>query len=402
MFRKLLLLTILLSGVSCVSKKGMKFQTLFSLVSSDCNLSDLKISAGSLKETFSPTLTSYTASVANSVSSTTVTATASNSSSSITVNGTAVSSGTASGSLSLAEGSNTVTVKVTAQDGSSKTYTVIIVRATNISTLSSLTLSSVTLYPAFSSSVTSYTASVQFSVSSLTVTPTASDANAAVTVNGTVTASGSASSSVSLSTGTNTITVTVTASDSVTVTTYTVTVYRMANNVYRFFISSAQYDGDLGGTTGADSKCNSDSNKPGDGSTYKAFIGTVGRYACGTTSNCTNPSENSDWVLKSNKSYVRATDNVSLFTTNAAGIFLSAGTMSNSFESGAQKAYWAGFSSVGIWNYSTTNCSDWTNNSSGSQGRLGLSDSTGYFNAVRDNTTSPNCDTKQYLLCVEQ
>ena len=396
------MLFILLFFSSCAAKKGMKFKALFSIMSADSTLANLKISSGSLKEAFSPSLTAYTASVANSVSSVSVTATASNPSASITVNGTAVTSGTASESINLAEGSNTVTVKVTAQDSTSKTYTVTILRTTNISSLSSLSLSSVTLYPAFSSSVTSYTASVQFSVSSLTVTPTASDANAAISVNGTPVNSGSASSSISLSTGTNTVTVTVTASDAVTVTSYTLTVYRMANSVYRFFITSSQYDGNLGGTSGADSKCSSDSNRPNDGSSYKAFVGTSGRYACGTTSDCTNPSENSDWVIKPNKNYVRATDGTSLFTSNAAGIFLSSGSMSNTFESGAQKAYWAGFSSVNIWNYSTTNCSDWTSSSSGLQGRLGLSDSTGYFNAVRDNTTSPNCNTMQYLLCVEQ
>ncbi|HMZ59377.1 MAG TPA: DUF1554 domain-containing protein, partial [Leptospiraceae bacterium] len=113
------------------------------------------------------------------------------------------------------------------------------------------------------------------------------------------------------------------------------------------------------------------------------------------------PSENSDWVLKPNKNYAR-TDGTALFTSNAAGIFLSSGSMSNSFESGVQKAYWGGFSSGIIWNYSTTNCSDWTSSSSGNQGRIGLSDSTGYYNAVRDLTTTPNCNTMQYLLCAEQ
>ncbi|HMV76375.1 MAG TPA: cadherin-like beta sandwich domain-containing protein [Leptospiraceae bacterium] len=395
------MLFILLFFSSCAAKKGMKFKALFSIMSSDCTLSDLKISAGSLKETFSSSLTSYTASVPNSSGSTTVTATAANSGASITVNGAAVSSGTASGSISLAEGSNTVTVKVTAQDASSRTYTITIVRVTNISTLSFLSVSSVTLYPSFSSAVTSYTASVQSSVSSITVTPTASDANASITVNGTATASGSASSSLSLNTGANTVTVSVTASDSAAVSVYTVTVYRMVNNVYRFFITSSLYDGNLGGASGADSKCSSDANKPNDGSTYKAFVGTSGRYGCGTTSDCTNPSENSDWVLKPNKNYAR-TDGTALFTSNAAGIFLSSGSMSNSFESGVQKAYWGGFSSGIIWNYSTTNCSDWTSSSSGNQGRIGLSDSTGYYNAVRDLTTTPNCNTMQYLLCAEQ
>ena len=87
--------------------------------------------------------------------------------------------------------------------------------------LSSLTLSSGTLSPAFAASTTSYTASVANNVNSITVTPTVSDVNTTVTVNG-----GSAATPVSLTVGANTITIVVTLPDGITTETYTVTVTR--------------------------------------------------------------------------------------------------------------------------------------------------------------------------------
>ena len=92
--------------------------------------------------------------------------------------------------------------------------------------LSNLALSAGTLSPAFVSGTTSYTASVINSVNSITVTPTAAQANATVTVNGVSVISGVASSSISLNVGTNTITAVVTAQDGVTIQTYTVTLTR--------------------------------------------------------------------------------------------------------------------------------------------------------------------------------
>ncbi len=96
----------------------------------------------------------------------------------------------------------------------------------NNATLSSLSASSGTLSPAFSSGVNTYTTSVANNVSSLTVTPTASDANSSVKVNSTAVTSGSASGNIPLMVGTNTITVEVTAQDGTTKNTYTTTVTR--------------------------------------------------------------------------------------------------------------------------------------------------------------------------------
>jgi tRNA threonylcarbamoyladenosine modification (KEOPS) complex Pcc1 subunit len=204
--------------------------TVTRAASTDATLSALALSSGTLSPTFASGTTSYTASVANSVTSITVTPTRTQANATITVNGTTVTSGTASGSISLNVGSNTISVVVTAQDGTTTgTYTVIVTRLSNDATLSALVLSSGTLNPSFASGTTSYTASVANSVTSITVTPTRAQANATITVNGTSVTSGTASGSISLNVGSNTLSVIVTAQDGTTTGTYTVTVTRAAS-----------------------------------------------------------------------------------------------------------------------------------------------------------------------------
>jgi hypothetical protein len=87
--------------------------------------------------------------------------------------------------------------------------------------LSALALSSGTLAPGFAANVTTYTATVDNTVSSLLVTATPADSTATVTVNG--------STPASLDVGANTLTIVVTASDSTTKT-YTVTVTRAGSS----------------------------------------------------------------------------------------------------------------------------------------------------------------------------
>jgi hypothetical protein len=88
-----------------------------------------------------------------------------------------------------------------------------------------LALSTGTLTPTFASGTTAYTASVSNATTSITVTPTRSEANATITVNGTAVTSGNASGAINLTVGANTITTVVTAQDGTTKT-YTVTVIR--------------------------------------------------------------------------------------------------------------------------------------------------------------------------------
>jgi len=93
-------------------------------------------------------------------------------------------------------------------------------------TLSNLVSSYGAFGQTFALGTTSYTQSVSNATSSITVTPTANQANATITVNGTTVSSGSASGSLALNVGRNTITTVATAQDGTTTKTYTVAIIR--------------------------------------------------------------------------------------------------------------------------------------------------------------------------------
>ena len=109
------------------------------------------------------------------------------------------------------------------EDGNNWRMLVVRVPGDNNADLGGLTISSGTLSPQFSSSVTAYTASVDNSVTQVTVTPTASDSSATIAVNGNTVTSGTGYIVTGLTVGTTTVTVIVTAQDSTTKT-YTITV----------------------------------------------------------------------------------------------------------------------------------------------------------------------------------
>jgi len=199
--------------------------------STQADLSGLSLSAGSIG-TFDSATTSYSGSVANAVASTTVTPTVTAPGATVRVNTVAVASGAASNSIALNVGANIITTVVTATDGSTtKTYTTTITRAAPPSSnanLSNLTLSVGALTPTFAAGTTSYSATVPFATTSLTVTPTKSDSGSTITVNSANVTSGNASGSIALAVGANTITTVVTAQDGSTTKTYTTTITRSA------------------------------------------------------------------------------------------------------------------------------------------------------------------------------
>ncbi len=97
---------------------------------SGAELSSLVLSTGTLNPAFSATGTSYTATVAASVTSITVTPTVLQGGATVRVNGTLVTSGTASGSIALNVGANTITVVGTASNGTTtKTYQISVTRS---------------------------------------------------------------------------------------------------------------------------------------------------------------------------------------------------------------------------------------------------------------------------------
>jgi Tol biopolymer transport system component len=196
--------------------------------SSDATLRSLTLSSGTLFPSFAPDNLVFTSGVPNSVASITVTPTVNESHATVTVNGQSVTSGSPSQAIPLNAGDNTITILVTAQDGITTTaYTVTETRQpSDVSTLSSLVLSSGALNPAFAAGSTTYTASVPNNVTSITVTSTVNESHATITVNGHPVTSGQPSHAISLNVGDNTITIVVTAQDGTTTLTYIVTLTR--------------------------------------------------------------------------------------------------------------------------------------------------------------------------------
>ena len=236
--------TVIVTAQDSTTKTYIITLTRAASLSGNADLGSLTISSGTLSPQFSSSDITYTASVDNSVTQVTVTPTASDSSATITVNGNTVTSGNGYIVIGLIAGEpNTVTVIVTAQDSTTKTYIITLTRAASLSgnaDLGSLTISSGTLSPQFSSSDITYTASVDNSVTQVTVTPTASDSSATITVNGNTVTSGNGYIVIGLIAGEpNTVTVIVTAQDSTTKT-YIITLTRAA---------SLSGNADLGGLT---------------------------------------------------------------------------------------------------------------------------------------------------------
>ncbi len=98
--------------------------------SSDASLSELSLSGVTLSPAFAGATTSYTASVANRVSSTTLTATQNDAAATLAISPDDAAPSTAGYQVSLDVGSTTVTVKVTAVDGTTtQTYTLTVSRA---------------------------------------------------------------------------------------------------------------------------------------------------------------------------------------------------------------------------------------------------------------------------------
>ena len=213
-------------SVTVTAEDGTTMQTYTVTVtrakSSDASLSALSLSGVTLTPTFASGTTAYTASVGNDVTQTTVSATAAEGAAyEVRVDGVLDQDSI----VPLAVGSNVITVVVTAQDGkSTRTYTVTVTRGGSaVASLSTLSLSGVTLEPAFAAGTTAYTASVGNDVTQTKVTATAAEGAAyEVKLDGVV----DQDYNVPLAVGSNVITVVVTAQDGRTAQTYTVTVTR--------------------------------------------------------------------------------------------------------------------------------------------------------------------------------
>jgi gliding motility-associated-like protein len=194
----------------------------------NANLSELHPNAGYLNQNFMPSVTSYTDSVNYNHTSVTITPVTVDASATIKINGMTVASGSASPAIPLKEGPNTITTVVTAGNGvTTKTYTITITRAysTNAN-LSEMHPNAGHLNQYFTPVITSYTDTVNYTNTSVRITPVAQDTLATITVSGVAVASGSLSQAIALPVGNTVINTVVTAPDGVTTKTFTLTVTR--------------------------------------------------------------------------------------------------------------------------------------------------------------------------------
>jgi autotransporter-associated beta strand protein len=225
------------------AEDGVTIQTYTLTVTrtADAGLTSLVASAGSLTPAFAVTTLNYTSTVTFPTTSMTVTPTASDALATLTiaVNGgspVAITSGTPSDPISLSFGDNVIAIAVVSQDTTAtNTYTLTVTRPVPSSNanLTALVPTPGTLIPTFATGTVNYKANVAYGSTimndptiTMTVKPTAAEANATITVNGTPVVSGASSAPISLGLGANIITTVVTAQDGVTVKTYNLTVTR--------------------------------------------------------------------------------------------------------------------------------------------------------------------------------
>jgi hypothetical protein len=218
--------------------------------SSNANLANLTLSAGSLVPGFASATTSYTLTIRFSVADeTTVTPTAVDPGATIRVDGQAVASGTASAPIVLIVGITNIEIVVTAADGTVKTYRVAVTRDPEASDadLDALALNLTPLDQAFQSALLNYTASTGFLGASTRAAAVSSDELAEIDIEGTIVESGEPSDPLPLSAAADTqIEVRVTAEDLITQKNYRVVVSRAdaAAFAQRAYVKASNTDQD--------------------------------------------------------------------------------------------------------------------------------------------------------------
>ncbi len=160
---------------------------------------------------------------------------------------------------------------------------------------------------------------------------------------------------------------------------------------YRIWITATIYNGNLGGITGADAKCNNiaDANHPRSGR-YKAMILIGGRVPGG-----------GDWVFKPNAAYYRPDRTTLIAMTDGNAKFIK-----TDFSTGVENTYqtttgnfWSGGEiNSNFAGTSTDTCSNFS--STTGNGTVGLANSAVLYNYVTNLSTA--CTTANRILCVEQ
>lgn len=159
----------------------------------------------------------------------------------------------------------------------------------------------------------------------------------------------------------------------------------------RLFYTNTTYDGNLGGRSGADSKCNSDANKPGGLSNVRAVINvSEDDLMLNMQDNYSIP----EGIIKRLGSSTTIASNVDTFLRHLE-------TTEAGFTVGAPTGFWSGIetSEDVIVVPATDNCSNWTSNSSGENGASGTL-TTMSSNSKWKATDNTSCDTSLRILCL--
>jgi hypothetical protein len=182
-----------------------------------------------------------------------------------------------------------------------------------------------------------------------------------------------------------------------------------------FFATQGQYNGNLGGISGADLICENEKENqfpdlPGNGSTYKAFlVDGVNRIACANLDgNCTTTTGSVDWVLQPNREYFRS-DGASLFTTNSGGIFPFSGpgdeVLAVPFTTNSADRFWTGLFddfTVDIDLCEGPGPSPWSSDSSAGFGMVGEGNSRNRSSIHIEVSYAVACNMSARILCVRQ
>jgi hypothetical protein len=152
------------------------------------------------------------------------------------------------------------------------------------------------------------------------------------------------------------------------------------------FVTQSTFNGNLGGVTGADAKCNADANR-NPAKTYRALIMAAGQRELGL-----------NWALAPSTTYKKSDGVTVLGQTDDQGRLVFPLTNALVTE---EVAHWTGIDHIG-WT-PTWDCSGWTASTGGMMG--GAFGQAGYTNRTDFyfiNHSPPGCNYTNRLVCVEQ
>lgn len=197
------------------------------------NLTGFTVSTGTVVPAYTTTNFIYRVNLPFTTTSIRVTPTAEDPFSTVRVNETIIPSGTTSTDISLNEGVNPIIIRVTSSDLSvNNKYRILAIRAYDPNAnLSGITVSTGTLVPSFSSTITSYVSTVSNQTTGVRIRSTTSNTNATISIGSEVLRSNTTSSLVPLNVGVNPIQLLVTAADGTTTKTYTLNYNRLASSI---------------------------------------------------------------------------------------------------------------------------------------------------------------------------